>query len=188
MGAVWAQDYLSNHPKLHLHILCIVSTKWLQTSGTGLLGSYQINSIYTNQAIGTAKDLLACCHFNCSELIVLIRGQLISITSAFKGLNKILGGWSVTGILVLEILVPRTKIFTGKYGPPLEKSVRVEDAHFRPSFFSNKRIKSDSKSTKVSLGNSQCTWRILKQNEAVVVASRVSHAIILIKAHHPLFA
>ena len=46
---------------------------------------------------------------------------------------------SVTGILVLEILVPRAKIFAGKYGPPLEKSVRVEDGHFRPSF-SNKRI------------------------------------------------
>ena len=45
---------------------------------------------------------------------------------------------SVTGILVLEILVPRAKIFTGKYGLPLEKSVRVEDDHFRP--FSNKRI------------------------------------------------
>ena len=28
--------------------------------------------------------------------------------------------WPVTGILVLEILVPRTKIFAGKYGPPLE--------------------------------------------------------------------
>ena len=44
---------------------------------------------------------------------------------------------NVTGILVLKILVPRTKIFAGKYGPPLEKS--VEDPHFRPSF-SNKRI------------------------------------------------
>ena len=40
---------------------------------------------------------------------------------------------TVTEILVLEILVPRTKIFAGKYGPPLEKSVRVEDPHFRPS-------------------------------------------------------
>ena len=46
----------------------------------------------------------------------------------------------VTGILVLEILVPRTKIFAGKYGPPLEKSsYRFEDARFRPSFSKIKR-------------------------------------------------
>ena len=33
---------------------------------------------------------------------------------------------------VLEILVPRAKIIAGKYGPPqVEKSVRVENAHFR---------------------------------------------------------
>ena len=46
--------------------------------------------------------------------------------------------WPVTGILVLEILVPRTKSFAGKYGTLLEKSVRVEDARFSPSF-SNKK-------------------------------------------------
>ena len=36
-------------------------------------------------------------------------------------------------------LVRRTKIFAGNYGPPLEKSVWVEDPHFRPAF-SKKRI------------------------------------------------
>ena len=46
---------------------------------------------------------------------------------------------TIRSCLVLENLVPRTKIFAGKYGPPFEKSVRAESAHFRPSF-SNRRI------------------------------------------------
>ena len=44
-------------------------------------------------------------------------------------------------------MVRGTKIFSGKYGPPREKSVRVEDAHFRPSFC-NMRIQNDTNSTK----------------------------------------
>ena len=44
-----------------------VNIKWLQTSRNGLLGTYQpfnpaylyLHPIYTNQAVGTAKDLLA---------------------------------------------------------------------------------------------------------------------------------
>ena len=41
--------------------------------------------------------------------------------------------WSpVTGILVLKICSPGPKSLLEIYGPPLEKLVRVEDAHFRP--------------------------------------------------------
>ena len=54
-----------------------------------------------------------------------------------KQVNRVYS--AVTGILVLEILVPWTKIFAGKYGPPLEKSVRVEGVRFEPSFL-RKRI------------------------------------------------
>ena len=51
-----------------------------------------------------------------------------------KGLATVGPERSVTGVLV-----PWTKIFAGKYGPPLEKLVQVEDAHSMPSF-SNNRI------------------------------------------------
>ena len=43
------------------------------------------------------------------------------------------GTWmksAVTGIVVLEILVHRTTIFAGKYGPPLKKLVWVERRSF----------------------------------------------------------
>ena len=83
---------------------------------------------------------------------------------------------------LLEILVRQTKIFTGKYGPPLQKLVRFEDARFTPSFLN--RTQHDSSSTKGSLGNSQRTWRSPKLLQWQ--ADRVSHAIVLIKARTPL--
>ena len=68
-------------------------------------------------------------HRECTELLSEGGPMIFYIsTSSLSGCRV----GSVTGILVLEI-------FAGKYGPPLEKSVRVEDPHFRPSF-SNKRI------------------------------------------------
>ena len=69
--------------------------------------------------------------------------------------------WPVTGILILEIFVPRTKIFAGKYGPPVEKSVQVEDAHFRPSF-SNKRIyRTTPNQRRVSLATLNAPGKVL---------------------------
>ena len=61
-----------------------------------------------------------------------------------------IGALTCHGNFVLEILVPRTKIFAGKYGPPLEKSVRVEVPHFRPSF-SNKKYKTTANQRRASL-------------------------------------
>ena len=62
---------------------------------------------------------------------------------------------SVTGILVLEILVRRTNIFAGKYGPPALNWSGLKDARFTSSFLN--RTQHDSSSTKGSLGNSQRT-------------------------------
>ena len=86
-------------------------------------------------------------------------GARPTIEKAWLSLNSngSLGAKPVTGILVLEILVRQTKIFTGKYGPPLQELVRFEDARFTPSFLN--RTQHDSSSTKGNLGNSQRTWR-----------------------------
>jgi len=43
----------------------------------------------------------------------------------------------------------------GNFGPPLQKLIRVEDAHFTPCFLN--KTHHDSSSTKGSLGNSQDT-------------------------------
>ena len=44
---------------------------------------------------------------------------------------------SVTGILVLEISVRRTKIFAGKYGPPGPKFSADQNFRDRPNFSEN---------------------------------------------------
>ena len=49
---------------------------------------------------------------NCPQEAECVNSQVIPC-------NAVPSGWPVTGILVLEISVRRTKIFAGKYGPSL---------------------------------------------------------------------
>ena len=86
----------------------------------------------------------------------------------------------VTGILVLEILVRRTKIFARNMVRLCNNWSGLKTLVLR--LLSLREHNTTSSSTKDSLGNSQRTWRSPK---LFAVAGRVSHAIVLIKAHHP---
>ena len=71
---------------------------------------------------------------------------------------------SVMGILVLEILVRGTNIFTGKYGPPREKSVQVVKTLILGHLSATGEYKTTLNQRRIRLGNSQRTWGSLKQN------------------------